>query len=258
MKALLYHPIARTSAKRLAQWMGLTALTRLSPTAERLTHLIRYGSGKQIPLRPVVSALNPRASLVRYSNRFQQLTLLHRAGVGVPHFTNPRVQLPTRPEEYLYRRYPTNGRQLTGGEGIVLNPENPGTYDLAIHLVPKHRQFRVHVIGSRTRVRELVPDVTENKRNLVWNLDNGFTYRTPLSPVPPRVPTQAVAAIAALRLDFGAVDIVLTDLDISMVLEVNTAPGLCDSTLEWYGTNLGRLIGLTPDEMPQTMETPDE
>ena len=74
--------------------------------------------------------------------------------------------------------------------------------------------------------------------------------------IPPKVVPIAVQAVAALAYDFGAVDIVTTDgvhgVDgAAFVLEVNTAPGLADPTLEWYAEQLGTMVGKSVDDMPK-------
>ena len=111
------------------------------------------------------------------------------------------------------------------------------SFDFYTVRVPKDRQFRVHVIGGETRTRELIPDDEVNRETeRIWNYGNGFTFRVPDNVPHPVVP-MAFAAVKALWLEFGAVDIVW-DGTHAYVLEVNTAPGLCDPMLEWYAHKL--------------------
>jgi hypothetical protein len=116
---------------------------------------------------------------------------------------------------------------------------------------PKQRQFRVHVVGDKTRTRELIHTHGDNDPSItpIWNLNTGFTYRHVNGERPKGVIPQAKAAVAALGLDFGAVDVIVHD-DIPMVLEVNTAPGLSDLTLAWYARHLGGLLDMDIGTMP--------
>lgn len=72
----------------------------------------------------------------------------------------------------------------------------------------------------------------------IRNHDNGFVFeRGALEEegLPPVVKAEALGAIFALDLDFGAVDIRYNPSeDTCAVLEVNTAPGLSGTTLEKY------------------------
>lgn len=85
---------------------------------------------------------------------------------------------------------------------------------------------RVILIQKKKRVQgyETLPEYS----NIVRNHSTGWIYATENLNVPQQVQNSAIQAVAALGLDFGAVDIVYkgrTNFDI-FVLEVNTAPGL--------------------------------
>ncbi len=59
---------------------------------------------------------------------------------------------------------------------------------------------------------------------------------------PEDVKTQAIEAIRALGLAFGAVDVIWNEKQQkAYVLEVNTAPGLCGQTLEDYANAMQNL-----------------
>jgi D-alanine-D-alanine ligase-like ATP-grasp enzyme len=78
----------------------------------------------------------------------------------------------------------------------------------------------------------------------VRNHDNGFIFVRNDVKAPSSVEEQAVRAIKALGLDFGAVDIIWNDKQQkAYVLEVNTAPGLEGSTVDDYARGFRNLIG---------------
>lgn len=146
----------------------------------------------------------------------------------------------------------------SSGAGIqVLTPEqaragqglpNAGLY---VEAIDKGREYRVH-IGISQDSQAWVIDVTrkvrrpdaEGERGFVWNHDNDFMFvreGVNRQSIPQHMLMQAVWAIRALGLTFGAVDIVvprrgrrsIRDMD-CYVLEVNTAPGMEGTTVERY------------------------
>lgn len=94
-------------------------------------------------------------------------------------------------------------------------------------------EYRVHIfLGKSIRISEKKFD------------ENGYTTIKPTGEIT-HVRKAAKAAVAALGLDFGAVDILATDDD-CWVLEVNAAPGLggtmpklyAETFKKWYEENL--------------------
>lgn len=145
---------------------------------------------------------------------------------------------------------------LTGhsGNGIILS----NTVDLLVpaklyvEYIPKQSEWRVHVfngsvidIQRKARNRE-VPDEKVN-----WHVRthaNGFIYmRGDVDQYNEDFINQlkeyALKTINQLKLDFGAVDIILTKQGRIYVLEVNTAPGLEGTTLENYINAIRMLKG---------------
>ena len=105
--------------------------------------------------------------------------------------------------------------------------------------IPKTTEYRIHVLGDK------VIDVQEKKRNTeipddevnwqIRNNCNGFIFARSDVVAPKCVSDNAVRAVSALGLDFGAVDIGYNaKRDKCRVYEVNTAPGLEGSTLDSY------------------------
>ena len=130
------------------------------------------------------------------------------------------------------------------GDGIiVVRPGEPipSGQGLYVKYVSKVHEYRVHVINGQPvliqqkRKREGAEQTSDQA--LVRNYDNGWVFAvnnvTFLSPsVKSDVEAAAIKAVAALGLDFGAVDIVVGKRDSQpYVLEVNTAPGIESPTL---------------------------
>lgn len=246
---MIHHQAARVSAPRLAAYLGIETRRSWDDLDTRPDYLIRYGSGRRVPYRPRHRTFNRRRMLTRYTNRLEELQRLRAAGVRVPEFSTTGAPT-TRPTSLILREL-GQGRQTTRGRGITYLSQDEALdlgqlpeSDLYIRFIPKDRQFRVHVFGVATRVRELIPGDPEAQEQPIWNLDHGFTYRIPDEPPPAQVKPTAVQAVSALGLDFGAVDVMTLDR-MAWVLEVNTAPGLADPTLEWYATQISQSTGLT-------------
>ena len=104
--------------------------------------------------------------------------------------------------------------------------------------VRKNNEYRIHVMNGEVffvqrKARKLdVPDADVNWK--VRNLEGGFIYTNQGVEVNDLAKTYAITAVAALGLDFGAVDIIETKMGNFFVLEVNTACGLAGTTLDKY------------------------
>lgn len=256
MPTLLYHPAGWRSAKKLAAALNIKRTKHSKPPTSPVDVLIRWGSAAKVP--NVATEINPRASLVGYKGRNGQMEAFTKADVPCPNFTTS----PTAAAAFGDVMYhgSTNGKPKMSGRGLKkvkgsaaksLDPK------LFVQFIPKHRQFRVHVFdGLATRTREIIhvselsgqPGSMAFKRNEgvrtqdIWNYGNGFRYMVVQGQRPNGVIPAAKAAVAALKLDFGAVDIITTKEGEVYVLEVNTAPGLGPLTLEWYTEHLTHRI----------------
>lgn len=130
--------------------------------------------------------------------------------------------------------------KLTGhsGDGIVIIdkcgevPQAP----LYTKYIFKEREFRVHVVCGKVvdtarKIKDPDREVTNWK---VRSHENGFIFaRQNINPSQAR-DDLALAAVVALGLDFGAVDILEDKKGKFYVLEVNTGPGLEGQTITSY------------------------
>lgn len=119
--------------------------------------------------------------------------------------------------------------------------------------VENHGEYRVHVLAdevilyqkkSRKVDEETGEVITADGEDAdVRNLASNWIYRTGNLRRLERIEELALDAIAALKLDFGAVDIIMDEKGDVFVLEINSAPGLGNTdTLEAYANGFNNLV----------------
>ena len=257
----------------------------VSDSVNALSNLFRERNVRHIKLRRERSTYNPRQTdvIFNYGSRNQMITdIYNRAVVAGTQFLNtpssvnraankvnafnalrdagvPTVEFTTETEtardwinngSTVYSRTVLNGHS---GEGIHIAEDIDDFVEAPLYtkgITLQRREFRVHVmrgtviyVQQKKRVegwRDL-PEYSERIRNH----HTGWIYAT--SDINPNEAciSSAIAAVNALGLDFGAVD-VITRHDHAWVLEVNTAPGLTGTTLETYAQNLINLQNNQP------------
>ena len=128
------------------------------------------------------------------------------------------------------------------GAGIaLLDKDNTSngipTAPLQVQNKKKKNEYRVHVFNDE------VIDITQKKKRngfenvntTIRNFKNGWVYARDDIFIPEDLEQQAKAAMMAIGLQFGAVDIIWNEKENKCyVLEINTAPGLVGTTLTKY------------------------
>lgn len=134
-------------------------------------------------------------------------------------------------------RHQLNGHSGAGIEIIDVGVDIPVAPCYTKYIV-KESEWRIHVLNGQVidatrKIRD--PDFVGEPNWAVRNHAGGFIFaRNSGAPADDTV-QQALAAVAAVGLDFGAVDVMVGRRDgLSYVLEINTAPGLVGTTVERY------------------------
>lgn len=172
-------------------------------------------------------------------NKLSTFRILSACEVSVPKW-DKYVEQPTAWIEQggaVVCRTKLNGHS---GEGIVIAEEVDQIVDAPLYTqyIKKKEEYRIHVMHNEAffvqrKARKL--DVPAEEVNWkVRNLAGGFIYANQDVDVAQEAKDEAVKAIIALGLDFGAVDIILGVDKKFYVLEVNTACGLAGTTLDKY------------------------
>lgn len=201
-----------------------------------------------------VKILNNLEKVNVAGNKLHALQALKNAGVSVPEFTT---------DLNVARRWVNTGgtvverHNLRGnsGEGIrIVNLDDgdmPSTITQAplyTKFIPKTAEFRVHVFRGQVidyieKKRQLAENRGPNFNKYVSSVHQGWVFsRTNIRDMAD-VRNMAIKAVAALGLDFGAVDVIYYE-GVPYVLEVNTAPGLAGITLVKYANAIRSYMGV--------------
>lgn len=207
---------------------GLVARIRTGATpwkAKRRHRLISWGHPS-----PPAGAINFNAH--RAGNKLHAFNVMQAAGVPVPEYTT---------DADTAREWETAlSRTLRGqsGSGIVVGVDT--SKPLFVRYYAKLAEYRVHVIAGNAVYVQRKRRKNNAPRSKIWNKSAGYVFSV-RHDCPAYVIDSGIAAVAALGLDFGAVD-VMQYRDAPLVLEVNTAPGLCPSSAAVYASRLGELL----------------
>lgn len=143
--------------------------------------------------------------------------------------------------------YARNVLRGHGGEGIEVISSLPEIVNhpakLFVQALDTHKEYRVHVIDGevvhlqekrrrRSRIDEdsIDYDIRNNEGGWVYCIQNVDPSESVIH--------NSIAAVEAVGAVFGAVDVVMLEDGSASVLEVNTAPGLCNQTAEIYANKL--------------------
>lgn len=242
------------SAKALAEAMGIKRIrhhrSKFMPGPGKT--IINWGASEfPFAQRAGVKVRNDPFKVSTAINKLWAFEKMQAAGVSLPPWTTDRELAEgwLRTNKTVVCRTILNGSE---GRGIVIiqpgplaqTPEAP----LYVQYVPKKKEFRVHIVDGKVidiqqkvRKRDAEGPVDFHVRNTA----NGFVFQRGGILVPGEAQDQALRAVRALGLDFGAVDIIWNEAqDKCYVLEVNTAPGIEGSTIIKYKEALLALCNL--------------
>ena len=224
---IIYHRSTRPTASALADSFGCGLIEDLS-MADPGEPVVNWGRRLSNPENHI---LNGGHSMTKC----EALVAMKEHGVNVPSFLAG---------DLLVRRPRTRG-----GRGIRRH------HGFVTEFIPKDFEFRVDVfLGKATRIHVKTGDpdrvswnrdgsewVTFGSRRMRSNLESRFGIPRETAD---EVISQAKRAARAMRLDFGAVDLIRSRESGSVfVLEVNTAPSLGESGIRKYKKLITRWLG---------------
>jgi glutathione synthase/RimK-type ligase-like ATP-grasp enzyme len=212
------------------------------------TKCINWGNSRPpVGTDLAVPISNSFSAVAVASNKLSTFQVLEgKDGIRIPEFTNDRqvAQLWFNERNTIVCRDKLSGHS---GDGIRFVQREDGIEFDAIPLAPlyvkyvkKQKEFRVHVafgevidVQEKRKRRDLPEEFQTNYQ--VRNHQTGWVYCREDLQEPEGLRAMATATVEALRLDFGAVDLIWNEKRNEVyVLEVNTAPGLEGTTVEKY------------------------
>jgi|TARA_R100000656_G_scaffold22073_1_gene19735 glutathione synthase/RimK-type ligase-like ATP-grasp enzyme len=166
--------------------------------------------------------------------------------VRIPSFTT----LKKSAEKWIIRERVAVARTLLrgcGGRGIQLIDNADDLPDCALYTryVKKSDEYRIHIfMGTIIFLqKKMLRNESVGNNFQIRNYANGWIFGSKSIAVPQDVVDQALLAVEALNLDFGAVDVGWqANSQKAFVYEVNTAPALEGTTLDLYSQHVRRLL----------------
>ncbi len=175
------------------------------------------------------------------SNKLSTFNVMQADGsINIPEFTTSyeAAQAWVEAGKVVVCRTKLNGHS---GAGIVLAArveDLVANCPLYVQYIKKAQEFRVHVAFGKVidvQAKRRRTDYEGETDYAIRNHHTGWVYCREDLEEPHDLQQQALAAMLALGLDFGGVDLIYNrHLNTSYVLEVNTAPGLEGTTVEKY------------------------
>lgn len=239
IRVLPYGP--SNSARELAANLGGMRLRLTASLFRQRPDDTVINWGRSGTVEGVQPTLNPYAAVNTAANKLLSFRALQAGGVSIPEFTTSHTEATNWVNDgfKVVERHALRGHSGEGIE-IVDNVESLNhQVPLFVKYIPKQSEYRVHIVNNtiidvqqKRRSRDVE---TENVNWQVRNLAGGFIFARENLDVPSMVLEEALKAVDAIGLDFGAVDLIYNNnRSTAYVLEVNTACGLQGTTLERY------------------------
>jgi len=236
------------SGRALAKGLGLKRIYADRNYKHKPDNIIINWGNSILPTdTPMESKVINHPLAVRIAtNKLQTFYCLSACDVRIPPFTLHHLYALDWQEEgkLIVVRHKLTGKSGEGIELVAPDEELP-LAPLYTQYVKKRSEYRVHVVDGEVidYAQKKVREGSEGNNFQIRNLDGGWIYTREGVVLPNDVRTQSLAAVEALGLDFGAVDVGFNEAaNEATVYEVNTACGLEGTTLERYVEAIGKLI----------------
>lgn len=209
--------------------------------------VINWGNSTATNWRWANQDKNSYVNVQAASNKLNSFTIFKVKEIPTPEWTKERDEAQSwiNDGHTVIVRHVLNGHSGQGIE-VVSEGELPHA-PLYTKYKKKRAEYRVHVFQGEVIDTCQKKKLTEANRagavnTFIRNHTNGWVFcRNDIVPNASREEL-AIKAVAALGLDFGAVDIIYNEAeDQHYVLEVNTAPGLEGTTLVKYVEAVAKL-----------------
>ncbi len=200
--------------------------------------VINWGSGAPLALQSDLGkVLNAPAAVKLAINKLTCFKALYDHGVPTVEWTADKsvAQSWSDAGDVVIMRTKLTGHE---GDGIIVVEKHHKVQDAPLYTkyVFKEREYRCHVVnGVVIDTAQKIRD--PNREPTTWKIrswKNGFIFaRNNVKPNELR-DAAAIAAIKAVGLNFGAVDLIEDKFGNAYVLEINTGPGIEGKTVQIY------------------------
>lgn len=231
---LLYNNVGAVTARTLRRALGIRGgfVSYYDRVIRNEEPIIRWGeSHTGQGLGPTI--LNEAEAIHCAKDKLRAFQKLAEAGVPIPNYSEDWRELPQDRVRF--------GRSRTGSGGNGIHVYLPGQECLPVHnlyteYVPNDREYRIHIFnGNCIRVQKKILRYPERQtEDFLRNTSNGYCFEAPRLHLTHDRIRAASQAVAALGLNFGAVDLVVGQDNQPYVLEVNTAPACSPLTARKY------------------------
>jgi hypothetical protein len=243
MKYIYPYKMGSKSARDLARALGAKRIkhngSKFKGSYQKI--VINWGA-PEVPYQVEKSyIINPPYAVSDAGNKLRSFDKMVIEEVPIPEYTTEFEKA----REWVLEGESVLSRTLlraNGGRGISIcsSPNEPiARAPLYVKYQKSKSEWRVHVafnaviITDRKIRNPALPADGVDYR--IRNHGNGFIFQRTNEHIPDAVEVAALKAVDALRLHFGAVDVIYNEhYDKAYVLEVNTAPGLTGQTLDKY------------------------
>jgi len=171
-------------------------------------------------------------------NKIEQLNRFKEHEVSCPAFTTDQAELSQLGSKTVFARTLINS---TNGRGIVEFPYDTGNIPAAplyTAYIPKKAEYRLHVFNGKVidaQEKRKKRGFEDARNTRVRNCNNGYVYCRDDVVLPENIEALAIKAVQACEYLYGAVDIVYNQKQNKCyVLEVNSRPGLMNTSVEHY------------------------
>jgi hypothetical protein len=233
MKRLVIYPykFGSKGGKVMRDWLPAVRVRDIGRYRRRINDLIINWGNTNAPSFGE-SDLNKYEAVARACNKVEALTTMREAGVRTVEFTLDKEEA----QRWVDEGHTVYARTLTranSGRGIVIvsgDDELPNA-PLYSKGIVSDIEYRVHVFrGVAIDYTKKIPLESSNltiAESKIKSHSRGWTFARNVE-TRPSVQEEAIKAVNALGLDFGAVDIIINPNNKNRphVLEVNTSPGL--------------------------------
>jgi hypothetical protein len=269
MLKVMPYKIGSISAKSIAKHFAVKRVH--TPTFISKARHIILNWGRSAPINPANIGrwqgrmINKFTAVANASCKLKTLRILTENGVRCPLYfasaSEAQSWLDASPEgSKLYSRGILNGCK---GRGITIVRKGQRVGNERLHTVSASgREYRLHVfnINGEYQVIDAVVKKKMSEQKLlemgitevnkeIKNFENGWVFTRGDLVLFDTWKEEAIKAVKALGLDFGAVDMTVRD-DIPCILEVNTSPGMKPGLTvhKAYVRAISTILGITFNE----------